>query len=289
MSNERSSLESTTSDLSSKSVSPKKLKPSHYKDLFKLYFTTLFQRRLRFVYLPFIDEDIYILSNVAPYDLLADNHDATFGYVDLSQADGIFKDLVREWFRECFSGYDICIRLDYFMQATDRFFGPKIIPGQELLLVKGELPPGEYPAFLKVYDSENEHIHYQLPKGDGGAMVTVAWDTSEGFSTLPIHGVYKDFKKFLVDEDIDAYPVGDNTFPKGTEEFRHNDFIYRVKPSIGYDALDISKIKPDVSALAIFGVSGRAVQYSHYVKHDGVICMITRPNAVLFPKNKLQS
>lgn len=287
MSNERLSHESTKSDLSSKTSKPKKLKQSHYKDLFKLYFTALFQRRLRFVYLPFIDEDIYILSNVAPYDLLADNHDASFGYVDLSQAEPYFKDLVREWFRDCFNGYDICIRLDYFMQVTDHFFGPKIIPGQDVLPVKDTTPPGEYPAFLKSYDTENEHTLYQLPKGDGGALVTVAWDTSEGFSNLPIHGVYKDFKKYLKDENIDAYPVGEKAFPHGIEEFRHNDMLYRVKPSIGFDALDITKLTPERSALVMFPVSGRAIQYGHYVKHDGVVCMITRPNAVLFPKAKL--
>lgn len=280
MSKKRLSRESTTSTQNSNN----KIKQSHYKDLFKLYFTSIFQRRLLFLYLPFIEDDVYILSNTPPYDLLADNHDTAFGYIDLSKSDESFKLLIKNWFKTSFKGREVCVRLDHFLRVTECFFGPKIIPGQTPLPVKDKLPKCKYPNVKKVFDDDKEYVSYELPKGENGDDVVVAWDTSQGYSILPIYNIRNIFLKYLQDKNIDSFPIHVAKFPDKTEQFSSRNLLYKVHPTIGYDTLDIKKIDPKKSSLVIYPVDSRAVQYGHLIESENITVMITRPNCVLFPK-----
>ena len=281
MSNEISLDESTKSTQSS--TKGKLLKKSHYRDLFNLYFFGIFTRKLNFLYRSYINEDVYILSNLPPFKLLNDNHDASFAFVDLSKADPVFKELVKTWLGGAFPGLEVCIRLDYFVQITNKYFGDKIIPGQELLPVKKEMPLGAYPELVSGFDGDEEYVYYQYSKtGKIEDRVTVAWDTSQGYATIPITRIYKDFKIYLNDNRTTRIEV-DKSFPKEEESIIKDNQLYKFKPVVGTDVLSLDKSPAEHSYLLVYPVSNRAISYCHSVTSDGVTVMITRPNGVLFP------
>lgn len=306
MSSDSSSEKSTISTQPLTKEKPKK--KSHYRDLFNLYFFTVFQRRLKYLYLPYVKKNIYILSTVPPYELLADNHDMAFGYVDLNKADPVFRDLVRNWILGAFDSQDVCIRIDYFSTATVKCFGPKIIPGEELQPVKKELPKGEYPSLAVGYDSKNECTYYTYPSifgeipaddfdnidddeeessdDDSDKRKTkakaVAWDTSNGYAVIPVKKIYRDFKRYLEDDKV-IHLKTEEGFPRENESIRVDDKLFKFKPALGFDVMITDKVETEVDELLLSWESNTVLQYLHHIKGDGVEVVLTRPNCVLFP------
>lgn len=262
----------------------KKLKVSHYRDLFNQYFFTVFKRGLVYLYLPHADEDIYILSNKPPAGVLAEFHDMTFGVVDLSDADPILKDLVRNWLTKAFNGKDVCIRLDFFMQIVNTYFGPKIIPGQDLVITEKFKPSGLYPPMIAVYDDDNDHLVYQMSKtGHNDGNIVVAWDASESYSILPVLTAYRTYKEFMTPKDTILPIEVDSTYPKEYEEFTIHGKTIKYKPIVGLDVLQTNKLPGAKQHVLVNIVDNSAVNFGHLLEHTGVKVFIHRPNMILYP------
>lgn len=316
MSSETSSTKSTPSTQNS---TKSKLKKSHYRDLFNQYFFTIFQRRLQYLYLPYVKDNIYILSSVPPYELLADNHNTVFACVNLNGADPVFKDLVRNWISNAFGNLEVCIRIDFYSTATNKCFGNRSIPGQELIPTKGVMPVGKYPKMAVGFDKKEECTYYTFPSLFGEAPPTppeadlenedeeeeleevvetddndtnpkkkkhlkcVAWEASQGYAKIPVMNIFKTFKIYLTDDKVARFDL-DKTFPKDEEVIKRGNQAFHFKPLIGYDSLDLKKVEVVKSELLAMSVSNRAITTSHHaITKDGVEVIITRPNCVLYP------
>lgn len=286
-----SSKGSTPSQAGKKTKPPQKFSKKTL-EYFKNYFLRISGRKLPVLYPIFAQDDFYIVSNVTPHYLMSGESEGAYLFLDLSKEDPEIRDDIREMVSYLLPDKVCAIRMDYLTSLIERYND-----GKPPAPVCGVNPDGENihifmsDPSVKITPEKMQELvkDPELKDARKRYIVKLSWDIDEGFFYTPLCILRDLYKDLIADVRADRNLFGRLESEEPQTELTVGQYIYRIRPTIGVDTLNLAKFKNvRVDSYLTKSLSNRALLMGHYamIGEPGKIleALILRPDALLFPK-----